>query len=232
MRRLLRPAGTPAYTGRASARPRASHHDAPTMTLDPTTLIMSAPDGSHPDRAPRAPRPRPLSTALSTDIARPLPASRAPITTSDAAFGGMPEVLETEAGVLSLGPDGIVRVRVREDRWVDRAAVEAFIAWLEAYCPGGAPLLIDKRSPYALDFAAQQAIMERLRAPAAALLIASIDKLPLVEYARETYLRRIETRIFRSEAHALRWLSTFVEPAPFLPLHDLIEVPDPKDLEA
>jgi len=142
----------------------------------------------------------------------------------------LPATLETEAGTLTLRIDGIAHVRIREGYLATRADVALFLDCLDERCPDGVPLLVDKRSPYALDFSAQQALEERLSCRAAAILIPTLDKLPLAEYSRETYLRRIETRIFRSETHALRWLSTFLDHGPYLPAHDLIHLPSALDL--
>lgn len=167
--------------------------------LDPASLIMCTPEEAW--RSESAP-PSPACPALLDEA---------------------PEALETEVGTISVGLDGIARVRIGEGRSVDRVAAEGLLGWLNARCPDGMPMLVDKRKPYALDFSGQQAIHEQLRTPAVALLIPALDKMPLAEYARETYLRHVETRIFRSEVHALRWLATFVEAAPYLPVHDLIQ---------
>lgn len=217
------------------------------LTLDPASLIMCSPEDAQRHDARHvldqpAKTPPPPASQLHT-LAKPLPTSvpDRPLPERAAAvpapppihdlLDGTPHALEIDAGTMVLGPDGIARVRVREGFWVRRADVTTFLDWLDTLCPAGAPILIDKRRPYALDFSAQQAIVERMRAPAAALLIPTLDKLPLAEYSRETYLRHITTRIFRSEAHALRWLGTFLGDGPFLPAHDLIHLPAPLDLD-
>src|SRR5699024_5078263 len=86
-----------------------------------------------------------------------------------------PATLETEAGMLILRTDGIAHVRIREGYLANRADIAPLLDWIEQWCPDGTPLLVDKRTPYALDFSAQQAIEERLACPAVAILIPTLD---------------------------------------------------------
>lgn len=206
-------------------------------TLDPVSLTMRPPDAASRHQAGRTPRqdagPE-LRSPLHQRATAALPYSR------PRAGGGLPSplpshedlpaTLETGAGTLTLRIDGIAHVCIREGYLATRADVALFLDYLDEWCPDGALLLVDKRKPYALDFSAQQALDERLSCLAAAILIPTLEKLPLAEYSRETYLRRIETRIFRSETHALRWLSTFLDHGPYLPAHDLINIPNALDL--
>lgn len=198
------------------------------LTLDPASLIMCSPEDAHLHEAQRPPARHPELLASPPPCLRSSAPKPAP--TPD-LLDGTSLAFETEAATLTLGPDGIARVRMHEGRWVNRIDIVAILDWLDTYCPSGTPLLIDKRRPYALDFSAQQAVKEALQVPAAAILIPTLNKVPLAEYSRETYMRRIATRIFRSETHALRWLSTFLDDVPYLPAHDLIQPPDALDLD-
>ncbi len=206
-------------------------------TLDPASLIMCPPDAVPRYQAGRTHRkdagPE-LRSPLHQRATAALPTSRTRVDEGQPSLPppheNLPATLETEAGTLTLRIDGIAHVRIREGYLAGRDDVAPFLDWLDERCLDEALLLVDKRKPYALDFSAQQAVEERLSCPAAAILIPTLDKLPLAEYSRETYLRRIETRIFRSETHALRWLSTFLDHGPYLPAHDLIHLPNALDL--
>lgn len=206
-------------------------------TLDPASLILYSPEEAHRYQADRALQQEarlglrsPLlhRATASPPYSRPGDGSEQPSPLPHHEHA--PASLEREAGTLTLRADGIAHVRIREGFWVSREDIVPFLDWLSERCPDGTPLLVDKRRPYALDFSAQQAIEKLLPCPAVAILIPALDKLPLAEYSRETYMRRVETRIFRSETHALRWLSTFLDPGPYLPAHDLIQLPDVLDL--
>lgn len=133
-----------------------------------------------------------------------------------------PTVHTSDIGKITVYASGIAHAQISTDRWVRQEHVASMLDWLNERVPAGAPILIDRRSDYSLDFGAQQAITELLRTPAVAILVGDIQQISLAEYSRETYLRKVNTRIFRSEAHALRWLSTYCDDSLLFAPHEFI----------
>lgn len=138
------------------------------------------------------------------------------------ALSATPTVHTSEVGKITVYASGIAHAQIATDYWVRQEHVASMLDWLNETVPAGAPLLIDRRSSYSLDFGAQQAITELLYAPAVAILVGDIQQISLAEYSRETYLRKVNTRIFRSEAHALRWLSTYCDDPLLCAPHEFI----------